>query len=128
MRNRNPFLVIAAVVVAALPALADEGMWTYNNFPADKVAQKYGFKPDQAWLDKVRLGSARLARGCSGSFVSADGLVMTNHHCAHECIAQLSTKAKDYVKDGFLAKDIKSEVKCRASIFSAVSKGTMAPS
>ncbi|MBM4280977.1 MAG: S46 family peptidase [Deltaproteobacteria bacterium] len=108
-------LFVVAVIVAALPALADEGMWTYNNFPADKVGRKYGFKPDQAWLDKVRLGSARLARGCSGSFVSADGLVMTNHHCAHECIAQLSTKAKDYVKDGFLAKDIKSEVKCPAA-------------
>jgi hypothetical protein len=114
MRNRVTFFFVAAVV-AALPALADEGMWTYNNFPADKVASKYGFKPDQAWLDKVRLGSARLARGCSGSFVSADGLVMTNHHCAHECIAQLSTKSKDFIKDGFLAKDIKNEVKCPAA-------------
>ncbi len=115
MRNRVSFLSAVVFTVVALPALADEGMWTYNNFPADKVAQKYGFKPDQAWLDKLRLGSARLARGCSGSFVSPDGLVMTNHHCAHECIAQLSTKTKDYVKDGFLAKDLKSEVKCPAA-------------
>jgi hypothetical protein len=107
--------LFAVVFLAVQPALADEGMWTYNNFPADKVAQKYGFKPDQAWLDKVRLGSARLAGGCSGSFVSADGLVMTNHHCAHQCIAQLSTKAKDFVKDGFLAKDLASEVKCPAA-------------
>ena len=109
------FSLVIAIVLSALPALADEGMWTYNNFPADKVAQKYGFKPDPAWLDKVRLGSARLARGCSGSFVSEDGLVMTNHHCAHECIAQLSSKTKDYVKDGFLARSLANEVKCPAA-------------
>jgi hypothetical protein len=107
--------LVAAVVVAALPARADEGMWTYNNFPAEKVASRYGFKPDQAWLDKVRLGSARLAGGCSGSFVSADGLVMTNHHCAHECIEQLSTKTSDYVKNGFLAKTVADEKQCPAA-------------
>ncbi|MCC7074492.1 MAG: S46 family peptidase, partial [Deltaproteobacteria bacterium] len=105
-------LILAAVLCAALPAFADEGMWTYNNFPADKVAAKYKFKPDQAWLDKVRLGSARLAQGCSASFVSPDGLVMTNHHCAHSCIEQLSTKTKDYVKDGFVAKNMADEKKC----------------
>ena len=105
-------LLLAAMLCAALPAFADEGMWTYNNFPADKVAAKYKFKPDQAWLDKVRLGSARLAQGCSASFVSPDGLVMTNHHCAHSCIEQLSTKTKDYVKDGFVAKNMADEKKC----------------
>jgi Peptidase S46 len=101
-----------AVVAISGAAAADEGMWTFNNFPSDKVAQKYGFKPDQPWLDKVRLGSARLAQGCSASFVSSEGLVMTNHHCAHECIEQLSKGKKDYVKDGFLAKANKDEVKC----------------
>ncbi|MDP2339524.1 MAG: S46 family peptidase [Deltaproteobacteria bacterium] len=108
-------LAVAAVVAGlSLPAFADEGMWTFNNFPADKVAAKYGFKPDQAWLDRARLGSARLAGGCSASFVSPDGLVMTNHHCAHQCIHEVSTKAKDYVKDGFTAKDLASEPKCPA--------------
>ncbi|OGQ14013.1 MAG: dipeptidyl-peptidase [Deltaproteobacteria bacterium RBG_16_71_12] len=105
-------LLLAALACAALPAVADEGMWTYNNFPADKVAAKYQFKPDQAWLDKVRLGSARLAQGCSASFVSPDGLVLTNHHCAHSCIEQLSTKTKDFVKDGFVAKALADEKKC----------------
>jgi V8-like Glu-specific endopeptidase len=105
-------LLVAAIAFAALPVLADEGMWTYNNFPADKVAAKYGFKPDQAWLDKVRLGSARLAQGCSASFVSPDGLVMTNHHCAHACIEELSTKEKDFIKDGFVTKSTADEKKC----------------
>ena len=107
--------VVAALVWALSPsARADEGMWTFNNFPADKVASKYGFKPDQALLDRVRLGSARLAQGCSASFVSPDGLVMTNHHCAHTCIAEVSTKANDYVANGFTAKDAAAERKCPA--------------
>ena len=106
-----------AVVVAGLaaPSLhADEGMWTFNNFPADQLQKSHGFKPDQAWLDKVRLGSARLAQGCSASFVSKDGLVMTNHHCAHTCIAQLSTKKNDYVKSGFYAASRAKEMPCPA--------------
>jgi hypothetical protein len=93
-------------------AQADEGMWTYNNFPKDKVQASYNFTPDDAWLEHVRLSSVRLAGGCSGSFVSPDGLVMTNHHCAHSCIAQLSTAEKDYVKDGFYAQSQPDEVKC----------------
>ena len=87
-------------------------MWTFNNFPSAKVGQAYGFSPDQKWLDHVRLSSIRLARGCSASLVSKDGLVMTNHHCAHSCIEQLSTAARDYVQTGFYAKDAKDEVKC----------------
>jgi hypothetical protein len=110
MIRRLPLL--AALIAAAAPAAADEGMWTYNNFPADVVAKKYGFKPDQQWLDKVRLGSARLAQGCSASFVSRDGLVMTNHHCVHSCVSQLSTPKKDLVKDGFLARTRADEMKC----------------
>ena len=100
------------VGVIASPVRADEGMWTYNNFPADAVAKKYGFKPDQAWLDKVRLGSARLARGCSGSFVSKDGLVMTNHHCVRQCVTDLSSPKADFIKGGFLAKNLKGELRC----------------
>ena len=90
--------------IALTPAAADEGMWTYNNFPADKVEKAYGFTPDQSWLDHVRLSSVRLARGCSGSFVSPNGLVLTNHHCARDCIEQLSTPTNDLVAKGFYAK------------------------
>jgi len=107
-------LVVIAAVLGAAPVLADEGMWTYNNFPSTQVKAKYGFEPTQPWLDKVRLSSARLAAGCSASFVSPNGLVMTNHHCARGCIEQLSTADKDYIANGFYAKTAADELKCPA--------------
>ena len=110
--NLSACAMYVVVAACALPVLADEGMWTFNNFPSDKVQKSYGFKPSQEWLDKVRLSSARLAQGCSGSFVSPDGLIMTNHHCARRCIAQLSTKQKDFLHNGFVTKSTKDEVKC----------------
>ncbi|HVY46347.1 MAG TPA: S46 family peptidase [Minicystis sp.] len=91
---------------------SDEGMWLLNDFPSQRVAKKYGFAPTQPWLDHVRLSSVRLALGCSGSIVSPSGLVMTNHHCASQCISQISSAKKDYQKDGFFAKTEKDEVKC----------------
>jgi hypothetical protein len=105
-------LAALLLAVAIAPGHADEGMWTFNNFPADRVATAYGFKPDQGWLDHVRLSSLRLARGCSASFVSPYGLVQTNHHCAHACIEQLSTGTKDFVAAGFYAQALTDEVKC----------------
>jgi len=107
-------LFVIATLLSAAPTLADEGMWTYNNFPSAKVKEKYGFEPTQQWLDKVRLASARLAGGCSASFVSPDGLVMTNHHCARGCIEQLSTAKKDYIANGFYAKTQAEETQCPA--------------
>ncbi len=90
---------------------ADEGMWLFNAFPKDKVQAKYGFAPDQAWLDHVRLSSARAPNG-SSSFVSPDGLIFTNHHIAQECIHDLSTGGKDYMKTGFYAATRADEAKC----------------
>ncbi len=107
-------LFVIATLLGAAPALADEGMWTYNNFPSAKVKEKYGFEPTQEWLDKVRLSSARLAGGCSASFVSPTGLVMTNHHCARGCIDQLSTAKQDYIANGFYAKTQAEEKQCPA--------------
>ena len=104
--------IAAVLVLSASLAQADEGMWTYNNFPADRVEKTYGFKPDQRWLDHLRLSSLRLARGCSGAFVSPHGLVQTNHHCARGCIAQLSTASADLVANGFYARESKDEVRC----------------
>jgi hypothetical protein len=108
----SPALTAAALLLAPSLAQADQGMWTFNNFPSGKVSQAFGFAPDQAWLDHVRLSSIRLARGCSASLVSKEGLVMTNHHCAHSCIEQLSTATHDFVQTGFYAKEAKDEVKC----------------
>jgi hypothetical protein len=90
---------------------ADEGMWLFNAFPKDKVKAEYGFAPDQAWLDHVRLSSARAPNG-SSSFVSPDGLIFTNHHIAQGCIHDLSTNGKDYMKTGFYAATHAEEAKC----------------
>ncbi|HVV85328.1 MAG TPA: S46 family peptidase [Kofleriaceae bacterium] len=103
---------LAALVLRGAPARADEGMWTFHDFPSAMVKARYGFAPDQAWLDKARLSSARITDGCSASFVSANGLVMTNHHCAHDCIAGLSSADHDYVKDGFYAATAADEARC----------------
>jgi hypothetical protein len=89
-----------------------EGMWLLNDFPSEKLGKRFGFAPTKEWLDHVRLSSVRLARGCSGSIVSPNGLVMTNHHCAHHCIEQLSSAKKDFVASGFYAKTPADEVKC----------------
>ena len=104
-------LVLAAGLGAA-SARADEGMWTFDNFPAAAVKAKYGVTIDQAWLDRVQGASARLSTGCSSSVVSAQGLVLTNHHCARECIQQNSTAKQDYIKDGFAATGRGDERKC----------------
>ncbi len=110
--NRKYLFCIFAFLFLANHAIADEGMWTFNNFPTKAVEEKYRFKATGPWLDHVRLSSARLAGGCSASFVSSNGLVMTNHHCAHSCIEQLSTEKKDFVASGFYAKNAGEEVRC----------------
>ena len=104
------FLISFVLVVSNL-AVADEGMWLFNAFPGDKVKAKYGFAPSQEWLDHVRLSSARAPNG-SSSFVSRDGLIFTNHHIAQECIHDLSTGGKDYMKNGFYAATRDQEPKC----------------
>jgi len=96
----------------ARPLTSDEGMWLLNDFPADRLGKLHGFSPSQEWLDHVRSAAARVGAGCSGSFVSPNGLVMTNHHCASRCIEQLSSAKKDYIASGFYAKSEKDEVKC----------------
>ena len=101
-----------ALLAGATAARADEGMWTYDAFPAGKVAATYGFTPSKAFLDHVRMSSARIAGGCSASFVSPQGLVMTNHHCAVDCVEQLSTPQQNFVQSGFYAKTAADEVKC----------------
>ncbi|MFN9250548.1 MAG: S46 family peptidase, partial [Brevundimonas sp.] len=74
----------ALAVLSTAPAAAEEGMWTFDNFPIARVNQTYGTRIDQAWLDRVREASVRL-RGCSASFVSPQGLILTNHHCVVSC-------------------------------------------
>src|SRR5271155_398822 len=101
-RSLIPCALLSCLLATSL-APADEGMWLYNAFPKDKVKAKYGFEPTQQWLDHVRLSSVRFNNGGSGSFVSPDGLTFTNHHVGAQCVQQLSTGGKDYMKTGFYA-------------------------
>jgi hypothetical protein len=105
-------LVLACAFVCSTRAVADEGMWLYNEAPTDKVKAKYGFEVTQPWLDHVRLSSVRFNNGGSGSFVSPDGLTFTNHHVGAGCVQQLSTEGHDYIKTGFYAKTQAEEAKC----------------
>ena len=100
---RFPALSLA-VLLAAAPARADEGMWTFDNLPVAKLKADFGFTPDQAWLDHIRLATVRFPGG-TGSFISADGLVLTNHHVGRGSVQMVSDPAHDYVKDGFIAAD-----------------------
>jgi hypothetical protein len=97
---------------ASAGAAADEGMWTLDHLPVQQLQQRYGFTPSPQWIDLVQHAALRLAEGCSGSFVSADGLVMTNHHCANTCLSQLSRGGQNYMADGYLARKQEDEPKC----------------
>ncbi|HEB54303.1 MAG TPA: hypothetical protein ENI87_13710 [bacterium] len=99
-----PFALAVMAFGATLPESTtrpDEGMWLFSKLPLKKLKEKYGFEPTQEWVDHVRLGSVRFDTGGSGSFVSPNGLVMTNHHVALETIQKISTPEKDWVEPGF---------------------------
>jgi hypothetical protein len=107
--------IVAFAAVAALPftaAQADEGMWTFDAFPTAKMQAAYGWAPDQAWLDKVRSAAVRLTGGCSASFVSSGGLILTNHHCVAGCAEQNSTAKNNILQNGFVAAVRERELKC----------------
>jgi hypothetical protein len=112
MRNTSRAALLLVGMTFALVAIADEGMWTFDNFPAAKMRAKYGWAPDAAWLTHARLASIRLAQGCSASLVSPDGLVMTNHHCARECLSDLADAKHDYIAKGFYAATTADEKRC----------------
>jgi hypothetical protein len=106
---------------------ADEGMWTFDNFPSAAVKAKYGVIIDKAWLDHVRASAVRLSSGCSASVVSADGLVATNNHCVAGCTQALSTPTQDLFKLGFTAATRTDERLCpgmQAEILLAISDVT----
>src|SRR5438477_8662523 len=87
-------------------------MWPLDNLPAPRLKAEHGFTPGKEWVDHVMRASARIAGGCSASFVSRDGLVMTNHHCAAACVSQLSSAKKNFIAEGFLARNREEEVRC----------------
>jgi hypothetical protein len=105
----------ALTVLLCAPSQADEGMWTFHGFPLEKTNSTLKTKLDQAWLDRVRTATVRLSN-CTGSFVSGDGLILTNHHCVEACLAELSSKEKSLVEDGFLAKTRDEEKRCQTQV------------
>ena len=107
MQLRN----LALICAVALPLAGDEGMWLFNQFPKETVKQKYGYDVSDQYLENLRLASLRIGGG-SGSFVSPNGLIFTNHHVASDCISKLSTAQHDYMKDGFAAASQTAEMAC----------------
>ena len=101
-----------ALVTWALPVYAGEGMWTFDNPPRKQLREVYGFEPTQEWLDHLRLACVRVGDGGSGSFVSPNGLLLTNDHVGRGQLQKLSTKDRDLVADGFYARTMAEELKC----------------
>jgi hypothetical protein len=113
---RQSFSLVIAGTFAAVhsvptPAHADEGMWLFNNVPKAQLKATHNFEPSQAWLDHLMLSSVRFNSGGSASFVSSNGLVLTNHHVASDTLYKLSTPEHNYNEDGFLAKTQAEEIK-----------------
>lgn len=111
----RPFLAtasLAALALAAGPAAAEEGMWTFDSFPESQVRETYGWAPDEAWLADVQQAAVRLTNGCSASFVSPDGLILTNHHCIASCLFDNSTAEDDFLENGFIAERREDEKLC----------------
>ena len=113
-------LTAACLALFASAAIADEGMWTFDNVPQAAIQQKYNTTLEKPWLDKLQRSITRFESGCTGSFVSPDGLVLTNHHCAMQCLAELSSESANYVDDGFNATTRSAEKKCPTQILSVL--------
>jgi hypothetical protein len=110
-RARRIFSVLLMTALSSF-LFADEGMWTFDNPPQKQLQEKYDYNLTGPWLDHVRLSCVRFMDGGSGSFVSPDGLVMTNHHVAVGQLQKMSTPDKDYVSAGFYAPDTAKEERC----------------
>ena len=105
------FLSTCCALMMQSAASADEGMWLFNAPPTKLLKEKYGFEPTQDWLTHLQRAAVRFNSGGSGSFVSSDGLVMTNHHVGADALQKISTMEHDYLKEGFLARTREDEKK-----------------
>ena len=112
---RSFWLLMGIAALAPAWARADEGMWTFDNFPSEAVKKAYGADVTPAWLDHVRLSTIRLSN-CTASFVSPQGLILTNHHCVESCLGELSSKQDSLLENGFSAATPKDERRCQTQV------------
>jgi Peptidase S46 len=112
---RALWLCLGIATLAPAWAWADEGMWTFDNFPSEGVKQAYGVELTPAWLDHVRLSTIRLTN-CTASFVSPEGLILTNHHCVESCLGELSSKTDSLLENGFYAPAPNQERRCATQV------------
>jgi len=112
MKFRPTLRFLAAALLAGAFARADEGMWLYSAPPREQIKKKYGFDLTDAWLEHLMKASVRFNSGGSGSFVSGDGLVITNHHVGADDLQKLSDEKHNYLRDGFHAATLADEKKC----------------
>src|SRR6267143_3194754 len=105
-------VIVMIFISGALTAVADEGMWLFNNPPLQQLKAKYHFDPTPQWLEHLQKASVRFNSGGSGSFVSANGLCITNHHVGADALQKASSKEHNYLRDGFYAKTQSEEIKC----------------
>ena len=108
-------IVLIVALTASLAASADEGMWTFDNFPVGTVEKTYGTAVTAAWLDHVRLSTIRLTN-CTASFVSPEGLILTNHHCVESCLAELSSKDNSLLDRGYATAKRSDERRCSTQL------------
>lgn len=116
-KHWSPMKILASIPIGVALLLgpqagAEEGLWTFNDFPAQRVAAEYGFAPSAEWLRHVQIASLRIPGVCSGSFVSMHGLVLTNHHCVLDCLSRLTGNGKDYFANPFVALRGDDEARC----------------
>jgi len=112
MQYQHFALALLLIGGMAMPAVSDEGMWLLNAPPKDHLKAKYGFDLTDAWVQNAMLASVRLNSGGSGGFVSAEGLLVTNHHVAADSVQKLSKPGLDLYTDGFYAVTRSGELKC----------------
>ncbi|MEY2494627.1 MAG: hypothetical protein QOJ45_1119 [Verrucomicrobiota bacterium] len=101
---RQSLFALLTISAGISSALADEGMWLFNNPPLKQFKEKYQFEPTPQWLEHLQKSSVRFNSGGSGSFVSANGLVITNHHVGLDTLQKISSEKNNYVRDGFYAR------------------------